>query len=174
MQNKFVIIILSRNLELKKIFFVSTIQVYKWNSITKLTTNKQHPPQTTDHFLTPPSLNSAPQNFAIFHRFLLLFLCFFQYFPLYFEMICLYCFFFIGQLGHYLTRNYGGCEFSILHPHPPMSIPFLHSFLSFFSIFLSTVFSQYLERWTFCVYMYYFNVNIAHKIFLFLYKVISP
>ena len=48
----------------------------------------------------------------------------------------------------------------LLHPRLPTSIPFLHSI---FFIFLSTVLSQFLDKWTFCVPMCCFQVNIVHK-----------
>ena len=74
MQNKFVIIILSRNLELKKFFFVSTMQVYKSNSFTKLTANKQpipspnygsRPHTTISEFCSLELLNLSPLSCAI-------------------------------------------------------------------------------------------------------------
>ena len=95
---------------------------------------------TSSHHRLWILLLRTSQSFTSFLRYF----CFFQDFPLYFEMIYLYCFFFISQLGRYLTCNYGGYEFSILHPHPPMSIPFLHSF--FFVLFFSVQFSH--SIWT--------------------------
>lgn len=141
------------------------MQVYKSNSIIKLTTNKQPLPNlysslhtTVSEFLLPELLNLSPLSSAISVS---------SNISLYFKMI-IYCFFFISQLWAHLTCNYGGYELaSYILTHPCPSLSFTPFF--FFFVFL-TIFGQM----NICIYMYYFNVNIAHKIFLSLYKVIFP